>query len=527
MLSRLSTFLLAVLGLALLGPGACGGPSGPPDRELVVALAASPQGLDPAAVTDSESIDVLELVFEHLVRHRKGSMNVEPSLATRWERQADGRTWRFFLRSGVRFHDGTPCDADAVVYSITRQSGGARTPEGRPRYPYWSSYYRNITSVERESKLVVRIMTDRPFAPLLASLAMFPVSVVSPREFRAAEKENRPPRPVGTGPFRFVSRDEASGRITLAAFGKYWGPRPGVSRVVFRRMSDSRQRLRALMVGDVHIARDLEPELLQIVRLHPDLRLAEMPANNVVYLALNTENPPFHDPRIRWAVNHAIRKDPIIGLVYQELAQRAIGPLPPFMSPYYTKDLQVYEYSPTLARRYLREAGYDPAVMPKLFVMDSPRPYLPKPVTAARMIARDLQAVGMPVEVKVLPWSQHKRALAAGQHHLALHGWSADSGDPDNFLYNLLDSDNAVSGNGLNYAFYKSFEFHKLVTLGREGQSTEDRVRYYHEAQKIMARSAPWVPLVHAKVGVALRREVRGFDVHPSTILDLRSVSLR
>ena len=109
-------------------------------------------------------------------------------------------------------------------------------------------------------------------------------------------------------------------------------PKPKVDRVVFTRIPDARQRLRALQSGLIHVARNLPPDLLHLVRLHPDLRLGEMPANNVVYLAMNTEKRPFHDRRVRQAVNYALRKDALIGLAFQGMATKAIGPIPPIMA---------------------------------------------------------------------------------------------------------------------------------------------------------------------------------------------------
>jgi len=517
--------LAAIAGAAALSEAACSPSENSASKTLVVALASAPQQLDPAQTTDAESADLLEQIFEHLVAYAPHTTKVVPSLATRWERQADGRTWRFFLRKGVQFHDGTPLNAEAVVYSFKRQRRNVRLPSGALRFPYESSY-RNIVDIQAESSHVVRIVTDRPFAPLLASLAMFPVSIVSPKAFRAAEK-GKPLRPAGTGPFEFVSRDKKTGRVILKAFPHYWGPKPGVDRVVFERIRNARQRLRALESGLVHIARNLPPEAQQLVRLHPDLRLAEMPAFNVVYVAMNTENRPFHDPRVRQAVNYAVRKEPILGLVYQGTARPAVGPLPPSMTPYYTDKVKRYDYNPKLARRLLAEAGYDKALRPKFYVMKEPRPYLPRPVLAARMIARDLAAVGMNVDLRVVPFAEEKRAMGLGKHHLALIGWSGDNGDPDNFLYTLLDADNAVPGNALNFAFYKEYRFHKLVLAARESLDEAERVRDYHKAQQIVAETCPWVPLAHAKVIVALRREVRNFQINPTAILNLGPVSLR
>jgi peptide/nickel transport system substrate-binding protein len=424
----------------------------------------------------------------------------------------------------VVFHDGTPFDADAVVFSFTRQRSDARLPGGRLKFPYWNSYYRNIVAIRKESSHVVTITTDRPFGPLLASLAMFPVSIVSPRAFGKSRAGERP-RPVGTGPFKFVAWNEKTGRVTLEANHAYWGRKPKVDRVVFVRIPDARQRLRALQSGLIHVARNLPPDLLHLVRLHPDLRLAEMPANNVVYLAMNTEKRPFHDRRVRQAVNYALRKDAIVGLAFQGTATMAIGPLPPIMHPFYTADVMRYPYDPKRARELLREAGYDHSLRPRFVAMDSPRAYLPQPVLAARMIARDLKAIGMKVDLQIMPFARQKQLMQTGQHHIGLHGWSGDNGDPDNFLFNLLDSSNAVHGK-LNYAYYREYAFHKRVVAGRESADRAERVRLYKEAQQIVMRTVPWAPLAHVKMVIALRREVAHFQPHPSSILDVRHVTL-
>ncbi|MFH2005218.1 MAG: ABC transporter substrate-binding protein [bacterium] len=524
-MSRSKRIIYALLCLSLATVAQCGRGRSKAPKALVIGQANALVRLDPATVTDNESIDVLEQMFEHLVRYAPNSMEPRPALATRWERQADGRTWRFFLREDVRFHDGTPMDADAVVFSFMRQQKDVRTPAGGLKFPYWTSYYRNIVAITRESSHVVRITTDRPFEPLLASLAMFPVSIVSPRAFRKV-KPGEEPDPVGTGPFKFVSWDVRSGRIELEANRSYWGPKPKVDRIVFVRIPDARQRLRALQSGLVHIARNLPPELLQLVRLHPDLSLTEMPANNVVYVAMNNDKRPFHDRRVRQAVNYAIRKQALIGLAFQGMAEPAIGPLPPIMVPYYTADVKRYDHDVNRARQLLKEANYDSTLRPKFLVMDSPRAYLPRPILAARMIARDLETIGMTVDLQIMPFAEQKRRLQQGQHHLALHGWSGDNGDPDNFLYNLLDSTNAVFGK-LNYAFYREYAFHKLVASARESSDRKERIELYKRAQQVVMITAPWVPLAHAKVVIALRREVGGFLAHPSSILDLRTVELR
>ena len=129
-------------------------------------------------------------------------------------------------------------------------------------------------------KYTVRITLTRPFAPFLASLAMFPVSIVSERAVKKS-RERFEENPVGTGPFKFVRWDRKNGIITLEAFEKYWGGAPRIQRLVFKRIRDARQRVRALESGTVHVIRDVDPGSIQMARLHPDLNLIVRRGNSV------------------------------------------------------------------------------------------------------------------------------------------------------------------------------------------------------------------------------------------------------
>src|SRR5204863_7029193 len=107
------------------------------------------------------------------------------------------------------------------------------------------------------------------------------------------------------------------------------------------------------------------------------------------------------------------------------------------------------------------------------------------------------------------PWTEYTAAVEKGEHHLALHGWISDNGDPDNFLYPLLDRDNAKAGK-LNRAFYRSAELHGILRWAREAIEQKERVRYYERAQELVHHDAPWVPIAHADVVVAYRNTVEG-----------------
>jgi peptide/nickel transport system substrate-binding protein len=482
------------------------------DQPVLVGRANDAIALDPARITDSESAEVTEQIFDHLVRYKQDSSEIEPSLAESWE-SADGRVWTFHLRKNVRFHDGTPFDADSVVFSFDRQRD-PHHPFHQEDFTYWENTFRNIQSVEALDSSTVRITIERSYAPFLSNLAMFPVSIVSPAAVRKWGNEFAR-HPVGTGPFRFVEWSPGE-RVMLAANPNYWGGAPKIQHLVFVAIRDARQRLVALEGGAIDVAENLSPEDLQFVALHPELILLRVAANNVAYLAMNTTHPPFDDVRVRRAVNYAVNKTAIVKLIYQGLAKPATTPVPPAMWGHV--DEATYRYDRNEAMRLLAEAKYTrPARRPKLFVMDTPRTYMPAPETVARIIQHNLRDVGMDVEVVVNDFETQVRATQNGEHDLCLLGWTADTADPDNFLYVLFDPENAEPGTARNLAFFKKAELHGLLSWAQESSDRSERERFYKKAQDLIANQAPWVPLAHGEAVVAARANLGALRIHPSS----------
>jgi peptide/nickel transport system substrate-binding protein len=502
---------------------ACAAPRHGGESTIMVGRASDALGLDPARITDGDSAEVTEQIFDHLVRYRRNSTEIEPALALSWEVSPEGKVWTFHLRSGVRFHDGTPFDADAVVFSLERQRD-PHHPYHLSDFNYWETTFRNIQSVEKIDPRTVRITIDRPYAPFLANLAMFPASIVSPTAVRRWGPDFVR-HPVGTGPFRFVEWSPGE-RITLEANPSYWEGPPRSQHLVFVAIRDARQRLVALEGGAIDLAENLAPQDLQFVALHPELELHRISGNNVGYLAMNTQHPPFDDVRVRRAVNFAINKSAIVKLIYQGLAQPATTPVPPSMWGHVDEPL--YTYDRVQAIRLLREAGWRPGPRrPRLYTMDTPRPYMPAPETVARIIQHNLHDVGMDIEVVSGDINSHVRLSQAGEHDLTLLGWSSDNGDPDNFLYIMFDPENATPPSARNLAFYKNAELHGILTWAQESSDQRDRERFYKRAQDLIAREAPWVPIAHAELVVAARASLGGLVVHPSSLIYFHRVFAR
>lgn len=478
--------------------------------------------LDPADVTDGESVMVVTNLFDTLVAFKRGSTEIEPSLAKEWTTSDDKLVWNFTLREGVRFHDGSPLDADAVVFSFERQRDAAHPARrATSAFSYYQNNFKSLERVEAVDANTVRFTLKEPYAPFLAALALFNCSIVSPAAFASEGKDaegryayNFAQKPVGSGPFAF-EKWEKDAHITLRANKDYWGGAPYVEKLVFKPIVDAQTRLKELESGSIHGMENPELRDLEIIRKDPDLRLVGGPGINVCYLAMHTGKKPFEDVRVRQAVAFAIDKKRIIAAAYNNLAEPAVSMCPETMAGF-SKALIDRTRDPRRAKKLLAEAGYAEGFKTTLWYPASQRTYLPNPGTTAIQIQQDLKEVGVEVELRKLEWSALVKATQNGEHDMCLMGWMADIFDPDNFLYVLLDKDNAIEGTANNLSFYKGDRVHDLLLQAQRSYDWLRRERLYHEAQEILHEEAPTVPLVTVPDFRALRKDVRGYTIYPA-----------
>jgi len=507
--------LIVSLSFVFMGTGAlaAGG-------TLVFGSAGDAVRLDPADVTDGESIQRMDNMFEGLVEYEPGSTAIQPCLAESWDISPDGLEFTFHLRKGVKFHDGTDFDATAVVFSFQRQYDKDFPYHKYGEWAYWGWMFDYVDRVEMVDPYTVKVYLQEPNASFLTSLAMFTACIVSPYS-AALYGADSFKHPVGTGPFKFVEwvKDD---HITMEAFEDYWRERAQLDKVIFRVIPDPSARLMALEKGEVDGMEYPDPEQVQKIIDNPKLKLLTQPGMNVGYVAMNMwdETPgfeePFGDVRVRRAINHAINKEEIVKYLYQGTAIVAKNPIPPLLFGY-NDDIVDYEYSPAKARELLAEAGYANGFKTTLWAMPVSRPYMFDPRKIAEAIQSYLADVGIEAQIYSEDWGTYLQNTEAGKHPMCLLGWTGDNGDPDNFIYVLLDKDAATIGSAGNVAFYRSDELHQVNIKARQSYDFEERVRLYREAQEIIHRDAPWVCLAHSTQMLAFKNEVEGYVLHPTS----------
>ncbi|TQR19303.1 ABC transporter substrate-binding protein [Psychrobacillus vulpis] len=495
------------------------------NKVLIFGRGGDSVSLDPIAVTDGESFKVTQNVFETLLNFGEQDTTIHEGLATKWEPSEDGLTYTFTLREGVKFHDGTDFNAEAVVKNFERWASGSED-----KFPYYASMFGGfkddeghvIESVTADGDYTVVFKLKRAQAPFLKNIAMSPFGIASPTAFESAG-EKFGDSPVGTGPFKFVEW-KRNDSITIEKFADYWADGlPKLDKIIFRSIPDNSARLNALLTGEIDLADGVNPADGKTVEGDSNLQLFERPSMNVGYLGLTTTRPPFDNVKVRQAINYAIDKQSIIDAFFEGRAEIAKNPMPPSISGY-NEDIPGYEYDPAKAKALLAEAGFADGFEMELWAMPVPRPYMPDGTKVAEVIQKNLEDIGVKAKIVSYEWATYLEKARNGEADAFMLGWTGDNGDADNFIYVLLDQDNIGSN---NYTYYSNEDLHKILIEAQTEVDEDKRNELYKQAQEIIYKDAPWVPLAHSTPLLAGKADLTGFLPHPTGSDKLTNVDFK
>ncbi len=495
------------------------------DGTLVVSMAADPTGLDPEAVLNNTSGFVMSTIYDGLTRYKPGTVEVEPGLAQSWDISSDGMTYTFHLRKGVKFQDGSPVNAAAIVENLDRQ-----LKKDDPNYifntgpvqSYLDFTYGSMTSYRAVDDSTVEMKLKAPSAALLASLAMVWNGVVSPTAVAKYGKDFRN-HPVGSGPFVFREWRERD-QVTLDANLVYWKGKPKVDHLVFKEYPDAQAGLLALKRGDVQIMGDVATPVIASIRSDPTLELLTQPGLAVNGMAMPNEVAPFNDKRVRQALNYAVDKAAINKALYSGLATTLVSPLPEAQWGF-DKSLRGYLYDPAKAKVLLAEAGVKPGFKVELLTYSTPRGYNPAGADLAVALQGYLQKVGIEASVRKLDIGAFLAQTRSGKYEgMFVTGFSGDNGDPDNFLNALFNSSQIPVG---DTSHYKNPEMDKAMDAAAREPDFNKRVAMYKAIQKQILDDAPWVFINSVLQVRAIRKTVKGFQLNPTQMFfDMDQVSL-
>jgi len=515
---------MVLISLVLLGcasepnesSSAEGDSGGQQGGDLVVATVSDAVTLDPAGANDVPSFDVQYNIFEKLVKHDE-NMELQPSLATSWE-AVDDTTWEFKLQEGVKFHDGTDFNAEAVKANIERLID----PDVAAPTAYLLEMIREVVAVD---DYTVQFKTEYPFSGLPAHLAHSASGMISPEMIKAdyaAMGDGEAPgtaineKPIGTGYFKFDEWQPGQ-YVRLVKNEDYWDGAALLDSVTFKVVPEDLTRIAELNTGDSHITNPLSASDVGQIESTEGLSFIQQGSVSLDYLGFNMDKEPFNDKLVRHAISMAIDKTQIIDGITDGYAKEAVGPLAPNVFGY-DENLAGLEYNPEEAKKLLEEAGYPDGFETTIWTNDTR-----ERMDIATNVQAQLEEIGIKVEIEVFEWGAYLEEIGNGAHDMFILGWSNSTADGDVGLYPLFHSDNI--GPPGNRTFMDNEELDSLLVEARQAADESERIELYKQAQELLVEEAPMVYLMHKDYLLGVNDSVKGdLAMTPTKMLQLKDV---
>jgi peptide/nickel transport system substrate-binding protein len=479
-----------------------GGGSGTPAQGAVLraAIGGEPDQLDPHRTSSYFSFQVLENVFDTLVEPDE-NLEMQPALAESWTVSDDQLTWTFELRDGVTFHDGSDFTAEDVVYSYDRIVDEELANA-------WK--FAAVTDVVAVDEDTVTITVAQPTPNLLSNLGGFKgMAIVSEENVTSGDIQTTP---IGTGPFK-VDSVVSGDSITLSANADYWGGAPALGGVTFSFISEPATALAALRSGEVDWTDVVPDQQVAELQENEDLTLETSPSSDYWYLALNENKEPWSDVRVRQAIAYAIDREAIVQATSYGTAsenQLAI----PEDSVWFT-EYDTYSTDLDKAKQLLDEAGFTGGTLDFLATSD-----YPETVTAAQIIASNLEPLGIDVQIRQPDFSTWLDEQNSGNFDLLMMGWLGNI-DPDDFYYAQHHSTGGSNAQG-----YSNPQVDELLDAGRTETDEATRKDLYAQAATIIADEASYIYLYNPSVIQAWSPKVEGYAVRADAAIRFRDTSL-
>ncbi len=497
-------YLLVAMLLAMLLISACsdgevavqgeekdGGESVESGGKLMLGTTAAPTLFNPYYSTDTSSSTLEGFMFSGLVTVDE-DFNPEGDLAESWEFSDDGLTWTFHLRENVKWHDGEDFNADDVVFSygipLDEDYVG---PRGLP--------FEIIDEINKIDDYTVEFVLSEPYAPFITITAQFevlpkhilgdvPIADLGKNKFNTKE-------PIGTGPFKFKEWKEGE-YIELVANDDYYLGKPKLDGIIYKIVPDMNTLMAQLEVGDINMT-GISPQYIETAKKLEEkgkVVVTSGPANAFEYIGYNLRNELFQDKKVRQALTHAIDKESIVTAILDGAGTVADGPGSP-ANWAFNPDMPKFEYDPELAKKMLKEAGWEPNSEGILEKDGKKFEFVLKTTSAnevrqqiAEVAQQQFKEIGIKTTIEVLEWSAYVEQTSPPNWNFdaMVAGWSIGS-DPDpTWFWHSSEIEN-----GLNYNGYSNEKVDELLSENTIISDLEERKNIIAEADSIVAEDQP------------------------------------
>lgn len=454
---------------------------------LTVAVPADVVSLDPQLQGDLTSMSVADNIFDTLTV-RDVNNKLAPGLATKWE-AINPQTWRFTIRQGVKFHNGEPLDAAAVAFSINRLLNPAT------KSPIVELVHVKAAKVVDANTVDFHMEAPDPIIP--AKVSLFGGVIVPPKYIAEKGDAGFAAHPIGTGPFKFVSRQQDN-QIVLEANKSYWGAKPSAEKLVFKIMPSPAAALAALQSGEVDIVTGVTKDAANQMVSASDITVKNTPGIRTYVVNLDTiKSGPLSKTEVRQALNYAVDVPTLIASVMGGAAVQAPTMIPSSVFGF-DPDVKRYVYDVAKAKELLASAGY-PDGFSTTFSASS------VDSTLAQAISGQLAQVGVKATVKLVDPATAKAEIITlnkrndgGMYLIANSGWTLDA---ESFLQSPVKSDRRSSR-------WNNKQADSLVTTEETSLDDKSRLQAFSNLQALLKSEAPFISLFSINNVYAMRSNV-------------------
>lgn len=493
-------------------PAAQGKPSGQGGTLVVAGEAVGDNYMPAVGFQGWAGVWVLNNIFESLYTFRDFKTLI-PSLATGHTVSDDGLTYTFQLRKGVKFHDGTPFNAEAVAFNYMRYLD-KNHPFYDPNAIYRTSMLPDVKSVAAKDEYTVEIVRDKPMSAFIAALASTYAGIMSPTAIKKFGVQDVPRNPIGTGPFVF-EKAEKGNQASFRAFDEHWNGRPSLDRVVVRVITDEQAMTASLLSGEVDMTPFIDFKDLESFRKNARLNVQVVPAASTGYIGINQAHESMKDVRVRRAIAHAVNGQKIIETVFYGEADPGAGIVSMPMWAYAPQFKDYYKYDPDTAKSLLRESGYAADLM----LSSQSSGFWPR---MAELVQADLNAAGFKTTIEKIDSAKFYGQMTEGKHQAFIGDGTYNSPDPEELFWVFYGCDNPRSKRW----GYCNPDFETLRAQQTAEKDQEKRKQMMWDLQKRLLDDVTQVVPYYNRFATVSNKRVAGYEPMPIRYMFLDKVSV-
>jgi peptide/nickel transport system substrate-binding protein len=488
-------------------------PLGKAGGSVTFVRGADSDNLDPVTNDGNINIWVFMSIYDQLIRVANNGLDLAPSIAEKWDTSADGMTFTFHIRSGVKFSDGSDMTVDDIVYSLKR----AQTQKGDGDWTFTLAQVKDVSSSDANT---VVITLNEAWAPFLADISMFNSSIISKAFADKVGEANLTQQCMGTGPFALKAWNKAQ-NIILVKNEHYWQDGlPLVDQITLNVVPDSNSRLLQVkgnqVDGDIG-QNDVPLSSVADLKAQSDLQVINFTSTYVNFVVINCRTAPLDDVKVRQAMNYATDKESLIKTILYGQADVS-NSFMPNGALFWNKDQKGYPYDIDQAKTLISQSKSPNGVSISIDIGSGNQ--------LQQQIATALKSMWEPAGI-TLDIQQYEQAVATDRYRnnlfqLRLSGWTNDIIDPDELVSYAITPE-------VNQNYHTGWVNQKAVDLAHQGEAELDptkRQDIYYQIQQIHMDDAPFVYLYVLPYIDVLNKKVQGFFHHPMGQYDFTRMSV-